>query len=178
MGTSERAGMEFVKTELDGVILVRHEAFEDHRGEFVEIYNEKIFAANGVTCRFVQDDVSVSTRNVLRGLHGDTETTKLVTCLVGRIYLVIVDCREGSPTFGKWIAHTLTEKNRHQFFVPPGFGMGHVALSDRVVFHYKQSAYYNPKGQFTCRWDDPRFGIWWPIKNPILSPRDERGGYA
>jgi dTDP-4-dehydrorhamnose 3,5-epimerase len=170
--------MEIVKTELPGVLLVKPEYFEDHRGEFVELYNEKLYAEHGITTRFPQDDVSISCKDTLRGLHGDTVTTKLVTCLVGRLYLVVADCNENSPSFGKWISLTLTEKNRHQVLVPPMYGMGHLALTERIVFHYKQSAYYDPKGQFTYKWDDPRFGIWWPVKNPTMSRRDESGRYV
>jgi dTDP-4-dehydrorhamnose 3,5-epimerase len=169
--------MKVEKTALKGVLLITHDVFEDHRGEYLELYNEKHFDEAGIPVKFVQDDISVSAKDVLRGIHGDVETTKLVTCLSGRMYLVIVCCDEASPDFGKWVSFTVTEKNRHQVLAPPKHGVAHLALSDRIIFHYKQSTYYNPAGQFTYKWNDPRFGIWWPCKNPVLSRRDESGCY-
>jgi len=170
--------VEVANTDLDGVLLIRPPVFEDHRGEYVELYNADIYAGAGLTQKFVQDDISVSARGVLRGIHGDAETYKLISCLLGRIYLVIVNCDESSPSFGRWQSFTLTEKNRHQVLVPPRHGVAHLALSDRIIFHYKQTTYYNPAGQFTYRWDDPRFKIWWPVKEPVLSRRDETGHYV
>ena len=123
----------------------------------------------------MQDDISMSYKDVLRGIHGDKETWKLVSCLLGRFYLVIVNCNESSPQFGRWDSFTLSEKNRHQVLVPPNFGVAHLALTDRIIFHYKQSTYYNPSMQFTYKWNDEKLNIWWPIKNPILSIRDEKG---
>ncbi len=169
--------MNVLKTELEGVLLIKPDVFEDHRGEYVEIYNEGLYRENGIDVRFVQDDISISSKNVLRGIHGDPETWKLVSCLLGRFYLVIVDCNTESQRFGKWQSFVLSERNRAQVLVPPNFGVAHLALTDRIIFHYKQSTYYNPSIQFTYRWDDPRFDIWWPIKNPILSMRDELGRY-
>ena len=170
--------MEIEKTDLDGVLLIKPGVFEDHRGEYVELYNEELYVTCGVAARFVQDDISVSSRHVLRGIHGDRVTTKLVTCLLGRFYLVIVNCVDSSPEFGRWQAFSLTEKNRHQVLVPPGHGVAHLALTDRIIFHYKQSTYYNPGQQFTHQWNDPRFNIWWPIDNPILSRRDQAGHFV
>ena len=144
------------------------------RSVYVETYNERAYRAAGIEAAFVQDDLSVSDRGVLRGIHGDHVTSKLISCLAGRIYLVVVDCREGTPGFGRWEAFTLSEGNRLQVLVPPGFGNGHLVLSERALFHYKQSTYY-PTEQFTYRFDDPRFSIWWPLDSPRLSRRDERG---
>jgi dTDP-4-dehydrorhamnose 3,5-epimerase len=166
------------KTPLEGVLLIQPGGFEDHRGEYLELYNEKDYAEHAIAVRFVQDDISVSTKNVLRGIHGDSQTWKLVTCLLGRYYLVIINCVENSPRFGAWTSFTLSEKNRHQVLVPPGHGVAHLALTERIIFHYKQSTYYNPATQFTYRWDDPRFKIWWPIQSPVLSQRDEQGKYV
>ncbi len=169
--------MEVKKTELENVLVVIPQIFEDHRGEYVELYNEELYRKNGISTRFVQDDLSVSSKNVLRGIHGDNETWKLVTCLLGRFYLVIINCDKTSREFGKWQSFTLTDHNKQQVLVPPKHGVAHLALSDKIMFHYKQSTYYNPSIQFTYTWDDPRFNIWWPIKNPILSRRDEKGQY-
>lgn len=170
--------MEFVKTKLEGVVLVKPDVAEDFRGGYVEIYNEELYTKNGVDVHFVQDDISWSMQNVLRGIHGDDHTWKLVSCPYGKFYFVVVNCDEGSSSFGKWDSFVLSDKNHFQVLVPPKFGNAHLALSSQIVFHYKQSHYYDPKGQFTYRWDDPRFNIWWPIKSPLLSRRDEEGHYV
>lgn len=170
--------MEIIKTNLEGVLLVKPEIFEDFRGEYVELFNEELYSKNGIAIKFIQDDISVSSKRVLRGIHGDLKTYKLVSCLLGKFYLVIIDCDEKSKNFGKWRSFDLSERNRHQVLIPPKHGVAHLALSDRIIFHYKQSTYYDPSSQFSYRWDDPRFKIWWPIKNPILSLRDEAGGFV
>jgi dTDP-4-dehydrorhamnose 3,5-epimerase len=165
-------------TSLAGVKLIQPYVFEDFRGQYVEIYNRELYSENGVGIEFIQDDISVSTRNVLRGIHGDAETFKLVSCLHGKFYLAVVNCDRDSPDFGKWEGFTLSEHNRLQVLIPPKHGNGHLVLSDQAIFHYKQSTYYNQKGQFTYRWDDPELGIWWPIGNPILSKRDSEGRFV
>jgi dTDP-4-dehydrorhamnose 3,5-epimerase len=170
--------MEVIKTKLDGVLLVKPEVFEDHRGEYVEIYNEDLYRKNGIGVKFLQDDISVSTKHVLRGIHGDLETWKLISCLYGRFYLVVVNCDTKSKNFGKWQAFVLSDRNRHQVLIPPKYGNGHLVLSDKAIFHYKQSTYYDPSKQFTFKWDDPKLNIWWPVKSPMLSQRDEVGYYV
>jgi len=115
---------------------------------------------------------------VLRGIHGDAETWKLISCLHGRFYLVVVNCDQESKDFGKWQSFVLSEHNRHQVLVPPKFGNGHLVLSDVTIFHYKQSTYYHPEGQFTYVWNDPRLKLWWPAKSPIVSMRDELGHFV
>lgn len=166
------------KTTLEGVLLIEPQAFEDHRGYYIETYNEKLYKENGISVSFVQDDFSVSKKNVLRGIHGDSETWKLVSCPKGKFYLIVVNCDESSPNFGKWESFVLSEHNHQQVLIPPKYGNGHLVLSDEAIFQYKQSAYYNPSAQFSFRYDDPRFNIWWPVKNPILSRRDEAGQYV
>lgn len=170
--------MKVEKTELEGVLLIKPDIFEDFRGTYVETYNEEEYKKNGITQNFIQDDISTSSKNVLRGIHGDSETWKLISCMYGRFYFVVVNCDEDSMDFGKWQSFILSEENRHQVLVPPKYGNGHYVLSDKVIFHYKQTAYYNPKGQFSYRWDDPKLGIWWPVKEPLLSRRDEVGHYV
>jgi dTDP-4-dehydrorhamnose 3,5-epimerase len=166
--------MEIRKTNLDGVLLIKPPTiFEDFRGVYVETYNEKLYTEAGIKVKFVQDDIAVSSRNVLRGIHGDGETWKLVSCLDGKFYLVVVNWDEASSQFGKWESFVLSDQNRLQVLVPPKFGNGHLVLSEQTIFHYKQSTYYNRAGQFTLLWNDPRLNIWWPIKNPIVSKRDE-----
>jgi dTDP-4-dehydrorhamnose 3,5-epimerase len=167
--------MKISKTQLEGVLLIQLDVFEDHRGEYIETYNEELYRRNGIDLKFVQDDISVSHHQVLRGIHGDSETWKLVSCLYGRFYFVVVNCDQQSPEFRKWQAFTLSDRNRLQILVPPKYGNGHLVLSETTIFHYKQTTYYNPHAQFTYKWDDPTLKIWWPTKNPILSQRDEFG---
>lgn len=166
------------KTQLEGVLQIVPDVFKDHRGQFVETYNEELYKKNGVDVDFVQDDISRSKKDVLRGIHGDWETSKLVSCVYGKLYFVVVDCREGSKNFGKWQSFTLSDENRMQIFAPAGYGMAYLAQSDQVIFTYKQNTYFAHGHQFSYRWDDPRFKIEWPIANPIVSERDKKGAYA
>lgn len=170
--------MKVEKTGLDGVLLIKVDIFEDHRGQYVEIYNEQVYMKSVVGITFVCDDISVSSKNVLRGIHSDNETWKLVSCLEGKIYLVVVNCDVESKDYCEWESFILADSNRTQVLVPPKYGVGHLVLSDKAIFHYKQSAYYDPSRQFTYRYDDPRFNIWWPIGAPILSRRDTEGHYV
>lgn len=165
--------MKVSKTELKGVMLIEPDVFEDNRGYYVETFNEKLYAEHGISAKFIQDDVSVSKKDVLRGIHGDDKTWKLISCLYGEFFFAVVHCDPIADTFGKWKSFILSDKNRLQVLVPPKYGNGHLVLSDKTIFHYKQSTYYDPKSQFTYKWDDPRFNIPWPVKNPILSKRDE-----
>lgn len=161
-------------TKLKNVLLIKPGIFEDFRGEFVETYNEEIYKDSGINIDFLQDDISVSYKNVFRGLHGDDRTTKLVSCLYGRIYFVVVNCNPESKFFGQWQSFNLSDKNRLQVLIPPLYGVGYLALSNIVIFHYKQDNYYQgAENQFSYQWNDSRFNIWLPIKNPILSKRDE-----
>jgi dTDP-4-dehydrorhamnose 3,5-epimerase len=162
------------KTELEGVLLITPPTnFEDFRGEYIELYNKKIYQKNGIEINFIQDDISVSRKNVLRGIHGDQETWKLISCLYGSFYLIVVNNNPKSSQYKKFISFTLSDKNRKQVLIPPKHGNGHLVLTKQAIFHYKQNTEYNRNGQFTIRWNDPEYGIWWPIKNPIVSQRDE-----
>ena len=161
------------KTTLKGVMLIKPKAFLDHRGSFYETYNDREYIAAGLDAQFVQDDISVSKHRVLRGMHGDPKTTKLVQCLEGCIYAVIADCNPESETFGKWESFILSSENKWQLYVPPMYGNGYYVLSDHAVYSYKQDTYYGDAKQFTIKWNDPRFNIAWPDENPILSGRDE-----
>mgnify|MGYP001265769185 CR=1 FL=1 len=133
----------------------------------------KAYEEAGIDAKFVQDDVSISRRHVLRGIHGDSETCKLVTCLEGSFYLVVVNNDSRHAQFKKWEAFNLSETNRLQVYIPPKFGNGHIVMSDRAIFHYKQNSNYDRKSQFTIKWNDPSLNFWWPINNPITSIRDE-----
>lgn len=169
--------LEFEKTRLDGVLLIKPETFEDFRGEYVQLYSKEEYKqlVELIDIEWVEDDISVTMRHSLKGLHGNNSTYKLISCLYGKFYIVVIDYNKESKDFGKWQGFTLSEKNRLQLLVPPGYANGHVALSEMSIFHYKQSEYYNRKNQFTIRYDDPRFNIYWPVKNPIISQRDEVG---
>lgn len=166
--------MQVEDTNLHGVKMITPPTnFEDFRGSYVEIYNEVIYREAGIDIAFMQDDISTSTKHVLRGIHGDAKTWKLISCLYGKFYLNVVDMDPASPTYKKWQGFTLSDSNRKQVLVPPLHGNGHVVLSDKAIFHYKQNTQYDRAGQFTILWDDPEFDFWWPIKSPILSRRDE-----
>ena len=173
---SENDQLDVRETSLEGVLTITPPTlFEDFRGTYVETYNERLYRFAGVEVTFVQDDISVSSRHVLRGIHGDSLTWKLISCLHGRIYLVVVDCDEGSDQFGQWESFALSDRNRLQVLVPPTYGNAHLVLSEEAIFHYKQSTYYDRASQFTYAWNDPVFGIWWPVSDPIVSQRDQRG---
>lgn len=162
------------KTKLEGVLLITPPTiYEDFRGFYVETYNEVTYREAGITQNFVQDDISGSSKHVLRGIHGDQETWKLVSCLTGNFYLAVVNNDPSSPQYRQWEGFSLSETNRLQVLIPPKFGNGHVVISDKAIFHYKQTSYYNRAGQFTIPWNDPAYKVWWPIKDPITSVRDE-----
>lgn len=160
-------------TSLQGVLKIYPTTdFLDHRGRYLEIYNKLAFESSGINHLFVQDDVSLSRQNVLRGLHGDFETWKLVTCLYGSLYLIVVNNIETSVEFKKWESFIISENNRFQVLIPPGFGNGHLILSETGLFHYKQTTYYGRINQFTIKWNDPNYNFSWPCSHPILSKRD------
>ena len=165
--------MNIIKTKLDGVLLIKPDIYEDFRGINMELHNDAVFRKHGINITFIQDNISVSSKGVLRGIHGDNYTWKLLSCLSGRVYFVVVNCNANAPDFGKWESFILSDTNRHQVLVPPLYGNAHLALSDSITMHYKLSAHYNLEDQFTYRWDDKRFNIWWSIKHPLLSDRDE-----
>ena len=160
--------------ELDGVLAIRAPTVsEDFRGSYIELFNAELYRQAAITVDFVQDDISTSTRHVLRGIHGDDRTWKLISCLYGMFYLVVLNCDPSSRQYRRWESFVLSDQNHLQVLVPPKFGNGHLVMSDVAIFHYKQSTYYDRASQFTCRWDDPSTNIWWPVKHPIISQRDE-----
>lgn len=165
--------MEITKTKLDGVLHIQLKVHEDSRGKYIEVYNEKRYKENGIDVDFVEHDFSISKKDVLRGIHGDSLAWKIIDCPHGKFYIVVVDCDEKSDTFNEWVSYTFEGGDGQQILVPPKHGLAHLALTDDIVFYYKQSEYYDPARQFSYRWDDERFGIEWPIDNPILSKRDE-----
>lgn len=161
------------KTELEGVLVIDPPTnFIDFRGSYVETYNERLYKKHGITQNFIQDDISTSKYNVLRGIHGDSSTYKLVSCLYGEFYLVVVNNDPTSKQFKKWLSFNLSDANRKQVLIPPKYGNGHLVLSNLTIYHYKQTTEYNREGQFTIMWNDPQYNIQWPTLNPILSKRD------
>jgi dTDP-4-dehydrorhamnose 3,5-epimerase len=163
----------YTKSEILGIDIITPYIFEDFRGEFVELFNkDKCFKFSN----FVQDDISTAHKNVLKGIHGDYGTWKLVTCLKGTVYVVIVNNNKESETYKKWESFTLNDKNRIQLLIPPGFGNSYLAITDDIIYYYKQSTNYGDFKQFTLKWNDPELNIYWPLPNtiqPILSERDK-----
>jgi dTDP-4-dehydrorhamnose 3,5-epimerase len=166
--------MNVERLALPEVLLVKPRVWRDERGHFVEVWRESTYGERGMGA-FVQDNVSVSRRGVLRGLHLQHPNAqgKLVSALRGRVFDVAVDVRRGSPNFGKWVAVELSEENGWQLYVPPGFAHGFQALTEGVVFSYKCTDYYAPGSERTIRWDDPVVGVRWPLENPLVAPKDQ-----
>jgi dTDP-4-dehydrorhamnose 3,5-epimerase len=164
---------EIKKTNLLGVLKIKLTSFEDYRGSYIETYNKNFFIANGIKIDFLQDDISVSHKNVLRGVHGDQKTWKLISCLYGEFQLIVVNNDMQSDEYKKWESFNLSFENKIQVLVPPKFGNGHLVLSDKCIFHYKQNTEYDRSGQFTIKWNDPSFSFKWKTQNPILSERDK-----
>jgi len=149
------------------------DVFPDPRGYFKETFSRDKYATLGMHDEWVQDSVSRSRRNVVRGMHVDRRMAKLVQALEETIFDVIVDLREASPTFKRWEGFTLSGENHHQLYVPAGFAHGFLAQSDEVIVMYKMSAHYDPAFEGGIRWNDPTVGIVWPLEGePILSPKD------
>ena len=166
--------MKFLDTELPGVILVEPDVYRDERGYFLETYHSQKYAEGGIPATFVQDNRSQSSCGILRGLHTQTlkPQGKLIRVTRGEIFDVAVDIRRGSSTFAKWVGVRLSGDNFHQMYIPPGFAHGFCVLSDVAEVEYKCTDFYEPKGEMTIRWNDPRINIRWPITTPILSDKD------
>ncbi len=166
--------MKFEKTKLDGVLVIKPQIFEDERGFFLESFNKYKYSEAIKDLDFVQDNHSRSFKGVLRGLHFQKNKPqgKLVRVVRGKVYDVAVDLRKGSSTFGQWESVILSEENKAQFWVPPGFAHGFVVLSDIADFEYKCTDYYDPSDQGALIWNDPDLGISWPEENPKLTKKD------
>ena len=165
--------------EIDDLLLIESRLFEDDRGLFYESFNEEKYTKIlGTEVRFVQDNISISKKNVLRGLHFQKPPFaqgKLVTVLKGRVLDVAVDLRRNSKTYGKYEIVELSDKNKRQFWIPPGFAHGFCALEDDTLFSYKCSNYYSPEHEETIIWNDRDLAIDWKINNPIISEKDQMG---
>jgi dTDP-4-dehydrorhamnose 3,5-epimerase len=169
--------MTVTPTALPDVLLIEPRVFGDSRGYFKETFQLARYREAGINLDFVQDNVSTSQQNVIRGLHFQTPNGqgKLVQVLSGAVYDVVVDIRSDSKSFGQWIAYELSEENHRQLWIPPGFAHGFAVLSPSATFVYKCTEYYHAAGDRSLLWKDPEIGINWPIAAPTLSARDEKG---
>lgn len=168
--------MKLIETKLDGVVILEPNVFGDHRGFFMESYNQQKMNQLGLDFSFIQDNQSLSAQSgTIRGLHyqlNPKAQTKLVRVLAGAIYDVIVDIRRNSPTFGQWIGVILSEDNKRQLLVPKGFAHGFCTLVKDTQVFYKVDEYYSPEHDRGILWNDPNLGIDWPTSTPILSEKD------
>jgi len=167
--------LKLTPTSLPEVKIVEPRVMEDPRGRFFELFRAERFAAAGLADKFVQDNVSSSTRGVLRGLHLQHPfgQAKLICAVRGEIFDVAVDVRVGSPTFGKWVGQYLSAKDEKQFYIPEGFAHGFVVTSSEAIVVYKCTEYYHPESELTIKWNDPAIGIQWPGRDPVLSAKDQ-----
>lgn len=169
--------MEIIKTDIEGPVIIEPRIFKDNRGYFFEAYSQREFDEKVMPVKFVQDNESMSSYGVIRGLHYQKmpyTQSKLVRCVKGAVLDVAVDIRKGSPTFGQHIAVELTEENHRQFFIPRGFAHGFAVLSDIAVFEYKCDNFYTPQADAGIQLNDENLGIEWriPMEKAILSEKD------
>ncbi len=172
--------MNIIKTAIPDILVFEPKVFGDERGFFYESFNEKVFReATGLEVNFVQDNHSKSAKNVLRGLHYQTEHVqgKLERVTQGEVFDVAVDLRRSSATFGQWVGQTLSDINKRMMWVPPYFAHGFLVLSDTAEFLYKTTDFYAPEYEQSLKWNDPSVGVEWPLSNsvPVLSVKDEAG---
>ena len=167
--------MNIKKTDIQGLIIIEPQIFKDSRGCFFESWNAKKFKQLGISEDFVQDNQSVSSKGVLRGLHFQNPPyaqAKLVRVIEGSVLDVAVDLRKNSPTYGKHVSVILSEQNNKSFFIPKGFAHGFLSLEDNTVFNYKCSDYYNKESEGSLLWNDEDLKIDWQIDNPLVSEKD------
>ena len=167
--------MNVIQTELNGVLIIEPDAFKDPRGFFMETYNRQRYCQAGIEHVFVQDNLSFSVKNTLRGLHFQIShpQAKLVQVIAGEIFDVAVDIRPASTSFGKWTGITLSGQNKRQLFIPEGFAHGFCVLSETAYFSYKCSDFYAPGDEGGLLWSDPGIGIQWPVQKAIVSEKDK-----
>ena len=173
----------FIATELPGVVVIEPTVFPDPRGYFMGTYARRDFAQGGIDREFVQDNQSKSTRGVLRGRHFQKQHPqgKLVRVISGEVFDVAVDCRPGSPAYGRWTGVTLSAENKKMLYIPEGFAHGFLVLSDEAEFTYKCTDYYTPGDEGGIPWNDPDIGVEWPDAGmaPLTSEKDGRhAGFA
>ena len=167
--------MNITKTDIQGLIIIEPQIFKDSRGCFFESWNAKKFKQLGISEDFVQDNQSVSSKGVLRGLHFQNPPyaqAKLVRVIKGSVLDIAVDLRKNSPTYGKHVSVFLSDQNNKSFFIPKGFAHGFLSLEDNTVFNYKCSDYYNKESEGSLLWNDEDLKIDWQIDNPLVSEKD------
>jgi dTDP-4-dehydrorhamnose 3,5-epimerase len=175
--------MEVIKTKIKDLLIIQPDVFGDKRGFFLETYNKERYKEIGLREEFVQDNLSKSAKGVLRGLHAQKDPYaqgKLVQVITGAVLDVAVDARPNSETYGQWESVVLTEENKKQFYLPPGFLHGFITLEEETIFSYKCTTLYNPEAEICVKWDDKELNIDWQlekygIKEPIVSEKDQRG---
>ena len=169
--------MKVIKETIDGLLSFQPDIYEDARGYFYEQFNQNKYKESGISLNFVQDNVSFSKKNTLRGLHFQVNKPqgKLVQVMQGQVYDVAVDIRQGSPTFGKWVGKILSHENKTQFYIPPGFAHGFYVMSETALFMYKCTDFYSSKDDRGTLWSDNDLGIPWPnTEQPIISEKDQK----
>lgn len=166
--------MRVLPTDLPGVLLIEPDVYQDQRGFFLETYQADRYSRHGICDTFVQDNYSRSLHATIRGLHLQVRfpQAKLIRVVLGEIYDVAVDVRQGSPTFGRWVGIVLNAESFRQSYVPKGFAHGFAVLSDVAEVEYKCSRAYDPTDEIGIAWNDPSLAIAWPVSQPVLSPRD------
>ena len=167
----------FKKLEISDVVLVEPKSFSDDRGFFLESFKISEFTENGINTKFVQDNISHSVSDVIRGLHfqkNPKAQAKLITAVKGEIFDVAVDIRKNSPTYGKWVSEILSEDNHNLLYVPEGFAHGFCVLSKEADVYYKVSNEYSPKDEGGIIWNDSSLNIEWPVSKPIVSSSDSQ----
>lgn len=167
--------MKISNTRIPDVKVIEPSVFGDQRGYFLESFRTSVMAEAGILDNFIQDNISKSSKNTVRGLHYQLEQpqAKLVQCIVGKILDVAVDVRRGSKTFGQYVATQLSSDNHKQMYIPAGFAHGFSVLSDEAIVYYKCSDYYHKESERGVRWDDPEIRINWGVDRPILSDKDK-----
>ncbi len=171
--------MKIYKTKIKGLILIKTNQYFDNRGIVFENFNQKDYSKIGIKNKFVQDNISVSNKNVVRGLHYQKlkPQGKLISVIKGKIFDVAIDIRKNSNTFGKHQSFILSDKNSRQLWIPKDFAHGFLSLTSETIVNYKCTDFYDPKDQNTIIWNDKDLKIRWPIKNPIISKKDKDGIY-
>ncbi len=168
--------MEFIKTDIEGLLIIQPKVYGDSRGYFFESYSRQLFEQAGIKTDFVQDNQSVSAKNVVRGLHLQAPPfaqAKLVRVVHGSALDVAVDIRKNSPTYGKYVSVKLDTLHHNMFWIPEGFAHGFAALENDTVFVYKTGNYYNKASEMAIHWNDPLLNIQWGIQNAIVSDKDQ-----
>jgi len=167
--------LEVVKTEIEGLLILKPKVFGDARGYFFESYNEDTYRKVGIDFCFLQDNISKSRKGTIRGLHyqvGNKAQGKLCKVIYGKVLDVALDIRFGSPTFGKYFSSELSEENHTQLWIPPGFAHGFSVLSEEAIFSYKCTSLFSKVHERTILYNDPDLNIDWKVENPIMSEKD------